>query len=93
MAIFISYLAFGIALREILAGLIDQVGSVLKLVLNALTAVVCLVLAVLSLSDYRKARRGKVRQMTLRLPDKLRRWINATVRKGMQSDTLGRLRT
>jgi cytochrome c biogenesis protein CcdA len=54
-------------------------------------AIVCLVFAVLSLGDYGKARRGKVKDMTLRLPDKLRRWINVTVRRSMQSETLDRL--
>jgi cytochrome c biogenesis protein CcdA/thiol-disulfide isomerase/thioredoxin len=91
LAIFLSYLGFGVLLREVLAGLITTVGSVLRVVLNVVVAIVCLVFAVLSLGDYGKARRGKVKDMTLRLPDKLRRWINVTVRRSMQSETLDRL--
>jgi cytochrome c biogenesis protein CcdA len=91
LAVFLAYLGFGMLLREVLAGLIASVGSVLRVVLNVLVAIVCLVFAVLSLSDYGKARRGKVKDMTLRLPDKLRGWINATVRKSMRSQTLDRL--
>jgi cytochrome c biogenesis protein CcdA/thiol-disulfide isomerase/thioredoxin len=91
LAIFLSYLGFGLVLREVFEGLIASVGSVLRVVLNVLVAVGCLVLAVLSLADFGKARQGKVTDMALRLPDKLRRWINATVRKGMRSQALDRL--
>jgi len=91
LAVFLAYLGFGMLLREVLAGLIASVGSVLRVVLNVLVAIVCLVFAVLSASDYGKARRDQAKDMALRLPDKLRGWINATVRKSMQSQTLDRL--
>jgi len=87
VAVFMSYLGFGLVLRQVLSGLIDLVGPILKPILNILTAVVCIVLAILSLSDYNKARRGRTKGMALRLPDKLRRWINATIRKSMQAGT------
>ena len=88
LAVFLSYLGFGMVLREVIAGLIAMTGPVLKPVLNLLTALLCLVLAVLSLADFYKARRGKVKDMALRLPDRLRKWINATIRRGVRSETL-----
>jgi cytochrome c biogenesis protein CcdA/thiol-disulfide isomerase/thioredoxin len=88
LAVFLSYLAFGIILRELLSGLIAWTGPVLRPILNAVMAVVCIVLAILSLGDFLKARQGDSKEMTLRLPDKLRKWINATIRKSMRAETL-----
>jgi cytochrome c biogenesis protein CcdA/thiol-disulfide isomerase/thioredoxin/glutaredoxin len=87
LAVFVSYLVFGIVLREILSGLIDWTGPVLRPILNGLTAVLCLLLAILSFGDFQKARRGRAKEMTLRLPDRLRRWINATIRQSMKATT------
>ncbi len=81
LAVFLSYLTFGMLLREVLAGLVGVVGPVLRPILNLTSALVCLTLAVLSLDDYRKARRGQAKDMALRLPDRLRRWVNAAVRR------------
>ena len=91
VAVFMSYLGFGILLRQVLSGIIDWVGPILKPILNILTAVVCIALAILSFSDFFKARRGRTKGMALRLPDKLRLWINATIRESMKSGTLDRL--
>jgi cytochrome c biogenesis protein CcdA len=88
LAVFLSYLAFGIILRELLSGVIAWTGPVLRPILNAIMAIVCVVLAIVSLGDFVKARRGDTKDMTLRLPDKLRKWINATVRKSMRAETL-----
>jgi cytochrome c biogenesis protein CcdA len=88
LAVFLSYLAFGIILRELLSGVIAWTGPVLRPILNAIMAIVCVVLAIVSLGDFVKARRGNTKDMTLRLPDKLRKWINATVRKSMRAETL-----
>ncbi len=85
LAVFLSYLAFGMLLREVLAGLIGVVGPVLRPILNIAIALVCLALAILSFDDYRKARRGRVKDMALRLPDQLRWWANAAVRKSMNA--------
>jgi cytochrome c biogenesis protein CcdA/glutaredoxin len=85
LAVFTSYLAFGMLLREVLAGLVDLVGPVLRPILNLAIALVCLALAILSFDDYRKARRGRVKEMALRLPDRLRPWVNAAVRKSMNA--------
>ncbi len=88
LAVFLSYLGFGMVLREVISGLIALTGPVLKPVLNLFTALLCLVLAIISFADFYKARRGRVRDMALRLPDRLRKWINATIRKGVKSETL-----
>jgi cytochrome c biogenesis protein CcdA/thiol-disulfide isomerase/thioredoxin len=91
VAIFLSYLGFGVLLRQLLAGVIDLVGPILKPILNVLTALACVVLAALSFADYRKARRGRARDMSLRLPDRLRRWINRTIRNSMGARSLNRM--
>jgi cytochrome c biogenesis protein CcdA/glutaredoxin len=85
LAVFLSYLAFGMLLREVLAGLIGVVGPVLRPILNLAIVALCLILAMLSLDDYRKARRGRVKDMALRLPDRLRRWVNTTVRRSTKA--------
>jgi cytochrome c biogenesis protein CcdA/glutaredoxin len=87
LAVFLSYLAFGIILREILSGLIDWTGPILRPILNGLTALLCLILAILSFGDYHKARQGQTKEMALRLPDRLRKWINATIRQSMKART------
>ncbi len=91
IAIFMSYLGFGMVLRQVLSEIIGWVGPILKPILNLLTAVACIVLAILSFGDFRKARRGRTRDMALRLPDRLRRWINATIRGSMKSESLSKL--
>jgi cytochrome c biogenesis protein CcdA len=53
--------------------------------LYGLTAIFCLVLAVVSFFDFLKARRGEIGDMTLNLPHRLRMQINATIRKTRKS--------
>jgi cytochrome c biogenesis protein CcdA/thiol-disulfide isomerase/thioredoxin len=89
VGVFLSYLGFGFGLRQVLTGIIELLGQVLKIVLYGLIAALCVVLAILSFGDYRKARRGRVRDMALRLPDRLRRRINATIRRGVGSSEKG----
>ncbi|MBN1936439.1 MAG: hypothetical protein JW934_17365 [Anaerolineae bacterium] len=88
LAVFLSYLAFGMILREVLAGLVGLVGPVLRPILNGLTALLCLVLAVLSFGDFRKAQKGNTKDMALQLPHKLRLWINKTIRTSMKAEAL-----
>ncbi len=47
-----------------------------------LTAVLCLFLAAGSLYDWWQARRGRPEEMRLKLPMRLRRWINRVIREG-----------
>jgi len=79
--VFLAYLAVGMGLYQIL----EMIGSALDVIANVvyiLTGIFCLVLAVLSFVDYRKAKRGEIGDMMLKLPEPLRKRINATIRKG-----------
>ena len=81
LGVFIAYLAVGLGLYQLL----DLVGGTLEIiskVVYGLTGVFCLVLAVLSFIDYRKAKAGGTSDMMLKLPEPLRKRINATIRKG-----------
>jgi cytochrome c biogenesis protein CcdA len=81
--VFLAYLAVGLGLYQIL----ELVGETLDLIASivyALTGVFCLVLAVLSFLDYRKARQGDIGDMLLKLPEPLRKRIN-TIRKGRKA--------
>ena len=81
LGVFLAYLAVGLGLYKVL----ELVGSTLEIVSNivyAVTGVFCLVLAVVSFLDYRKAKKGQIDDMLLKLPEPLRKRINATIRKG-----------
>ena len=84
LGVFLAYLLVGLGLYKVL----ELVGSMLDIIANIvyiLTAVFCLVLAVLSFLDYRKAKQGNVGDMMLKLPEPLRKRINATIRQGNKS--------
>ncbi len=84
MGVFLAYLMVGLGLYKVL----ELVGSTLDIIANIvyiLTAVFCLVLAVLSFLDYRKAKQGNVGDMMLKLPEPLRKRINKTIRQGNKS--------
>jgi cytochrome c biogenesis protein CcdA/thiol-disulfide isomerase/thioredoxin len=84
LGVFLAYMLVGIGLYRAL----DLLGDLLTTLgqwLYALTAVFCLVLAVVSFSDYLKARRGEIGDMALNLPHRLRMQINATIRKTRKS--------
>lgn len=81
--VFLAYVTVGLGLYKLL----DLLGSALTLAgrwLYGLTALLCLVLAVLSFLDFLKARRGRLEEMTLQLPDRLKRQARAVVRKGQR---------
>ncbi|MBG0787713.1 MAG: hypothetical protein H0S79_21705 [Anaerolineaceae bacterium] len=81
VGVFVAYFAVGLGLYQIL----DLIGGTLDIiskVVYGLTGVFCLVLAVLSFIDYRKAKAGGTSDMMLKLPEPLRKRINATIRKG-----------
>ena len=52
-----------------------------------MTAVLCLVLAVLSIRDFIKVRQGDLNDMALKLPEPLRKRINQTVREGRKASS------
>jgi cytochrome c biogenesis protein CcdA len=82
LGVFLTYLLVGIGLLNVLSSLefISALGQVVYLI----TAILCLILAVVSFLDFLKARRGRPEKMTLRLPLRMRRWINRVIREGAQ---------
>lgn len=78
--VFFAYLAVGLGLSRVLGafGFLARIGRWVYII----TAVLCGALAVVSLCDYVKARRGQMQEMTLSLPKALRRRINAVIRSG-----------
>ena len=80
LGVFLTYLGVGFGVLKFLAALPFLSG--ISRWVYGLTAVLCLALAAGSLYDWWQARRGKVEAMRLKLPTRLRRWINRTVREG-----------
>jgi cytochrome c biogenesis protein CcdA len=80
LGVFLTYLAVGFGLLRFLAKLpfLDAASRWVY----GLTAVLCLFLAAGNLYDWWQARRGQADEMRLKLPTRLRRWINRTIREG-----------
>lgn len=84
LGVFLAYLGVGLGLYKVLdlmGGLLNTIAKVVY----GLTAVFCLVLAVFSFLDFLKARQGKLDELSLKLPEGLRKRINAVIRKGRGS--------
>jgi hypothetical protein len=77
-AVFLTYLMMGLGLVEI----IRQIGSftLIGRIIYGLTAIICLVLAVMSLLDYVKIRQGRMTEISLQLPMRLKKRIHQTIR-------------
>jgi cytochrome c biogenesis protein CcdA/thiol-disulfide isomerase/thioredoxin len=81
IGVFIAYLAVGLGFYKVL----DLLGDTLTVIsrwVYGITALLCFGLAVFSLMDFFKVRRGGTADMALKLPEPLRKRINATIRKG-----------
>lgn len=81
LGVFIAYLTVGLGFYRVL----DVLGSLLTQIgrwVYGLTAVMCLTLAVVNLVDFFKVRKGGTEDMSLKLPETLRKRINSTIRKG-----------
>ncbi len=81
--VFLAYLTVGLGLYKVL----DLLGSALTVAgrwLYGLTALFCLVLGTLSFRDYLKARQGRMEEMALQLPDRLKKQARAVVRQGQR---------
>jgi len=76
--VFLTYLLVGLGFYKVL-DLIKGALAVISTVVYALTALLCLVLAALSIKDFFTARKGELEDMALNLPKALRKRINATV--------------
>lgn len=83
--VFLAYFLVGIGFWKVL----DLLGGALITLsrwVYGITAALCLVLAVLSLRDFLRARRGAIDEMALNLPHTLRMRINAVVRRGRRAE-------
>lgn len=78
LAVFLTYLLMGLGL----SALLEQIGSIslIARVIYGGTALLCLVLAALSLWDYVQIRRGHLSSITLQLPSLLKKRIHDTIR-------------
>jgi cytochrome c biogenesis protein CcdA/glutaredoxin len=82
LGVFITYLLVGVGLLKVIQSLsfFNALGRWVYLI----TALLCLVLAVLTFRDFFRARKGQASEMTLKLPMTLRRRINKVIREGAQ---------
>jgi len=80
LGVFLTYLGVGFGALKFLARLpfLDAASRWIY----GVTAVLCLILAVGSLYDWWQARHGKATEMRLKMPNRLRRWVNRTIREG-----------
>jgi cytochrome c biogenesis protein CcdA len=86
LGVFIAYLLVGLGFYKVL-DLISGFTSIISKIVYILTAVLCLVLAVLSIRDFIKVRKGDLSDMALKLPEPLRMRINQTVREGRKASS------
>jgi len=86
LGVFVAYLAVGFGLYRLLDVLrrVAPFTTSLNRWLYGLTALLCAVLAVVSFLDYLKARRGRIEDMALSLPDRLRQRVRAVIRTGQR---------
>ena len=80
LGVFLTYLGVGMGVLKFLTSV--PFLSTLGRWMYGLTAALCCLLAVGSLYDWWQARHGKHEEMRLKLPPRLRRWVNRTVREG-----------
>ncbi|MGQ9626259.1 MAG: hypothetical protein ACUVV0_05055 [Anaerolineae bacterium] len=78
LGVFLTYFLIGLGFLKVLGSL--PVMTTLRPWFNLAMALFCAVLAVLSLRDYFKARRGRPEDMSLRLPMRFRKLINRIIR-------------
>jgi len=83
LGVFLTYLLVGFGLLKVVQTLpfFSSLGRWVYL----LTAVLCIILAILTFRDYLRARKGQAGEMTLKLPLSLRRQINRVIREGAQT--------
>jgi len=84
LGVFLAYLVIGLGFYKVL-DLLDGTLDAIARVVYVLTAALCITLAVFSILDYFKVRGGKLDEMSLKLPENLRKRINAVIRQGRSS--------
>jgi len=80
LGVFVTYFVVGLGAMRLLA-LVEAMRTV-GMVLYSLLALSCFVLAILSLRDYRLARQGRLSDMSLNLPESVRKRIHGRIRAG-----------
>ena len=86
LGVFVAYLGVGLGLYKVL-GMLGDLLTRLGRWVYGLTALVCAALAVASFTDFLKARRGAIGEMSLNLPHAMRKRINAIIREGRGTET------
>jgi cytochrome c biogenesis protein CcdA/glutaredoxin len=81
IGVFLAYLIIGLGLYKVLDLMGDLLNTLARWV-YIITAAICLTLGILSVVDFFKARKGGLEDMALKLPDPLRKRINAVIRQG-----------
>ena len=81
--VFLAYLGVGLGLLRVLTAL--PILATIGRWVYGLTLVLCLVLAYGSWLDYRKAREGRLEDMSLKLPERLRSLIRRLIREGSRA--------
>jgi cytochrome c biogenesis protein CcdA len=85
LGVFLAYLVIGLGLYKVLDLMGDLLNTLARWV-YIITAVLCFGLGVFSIVDFFKARQGKLEDMSLKLPDAMRKRINNAIRKGRDSN-------
>ena len=81
VGVFVAYMSVGLGLWRALSAIPAIAQSRVGPWLYGMTAVVCLALAIGSFLDFLKARRGDVKDMALVMPERIRRRVNAVIRR------------
>ena len=82
--VFIAYFLIGITLYRLMDLIKDQLAIAGK-ILYGLIALACLYMAYMSVRDYFKVKNGDLSDMEMKLPEPLRKRINATIREGQKA--------
>lgn len=85
LGVFLTYLLIGVGVWKLLETV--EFLTILGRWIYLLTAILCFLLASLSILDYLKARRGEIKEMTLKLPHGLRLRINKLIRQSRTAQT------
>jgi len=80
IGVFLAYLGVGFGFLRFLASLPGL--DLISRWVYAITALLCLGLAWGSFMDYRKAREGRLEDMSLKLPERMRGWTHRLIREG-----------
>jgi len=80
LGVFLTYLGVGFGFLKFLTALpfLNVIGKWVY----GVTALICLALAWGSIADYRKAKEGRLEDMSLKLPERMRGWIKTLIREG-----------